>query len=110
MGAACVRIQDQNDEVCSVVRQPGHEFCAKPGQGERQSRDWKPPGKAAQPTDISINRTHGKSQDKFVAHPGIRIGSVFGQGESERIYLGELTFDLTTQAGSFGFACPAPFL
>jgi hypothetical protein len=26
MGAASVRIQDQNDEGCSIVRQPGHEL------------------------------------------------------------------------------------
>jgi hypothetical protein len=41
--------------------------------------------------------------------PVIRMVPVFGQGESEKIYFGELIFNLTEQAGSLGLACPAPF-
>jgi hypothetical protein len=35
--------------------------------------------------------------------------SVFGQEESESSYPAELIFNLTAQAGSLRFACPAPF-
>jgi hypothetical protein len=109
MGAASVRIRDQNDEVCSLVRQPGHQFWAKPSHCERQSRDENPTGKAAQLTDIFINRTNGKSQGKSAARLEIRMDPIFGQKKSESFYPGEMIFNLTVQAGSLGFACPAPF-
>ena len=95
MRAASVRMQVQGGGVCSLARQQGHRFQAKPRRRERQSRYEKPLDKAAQPIDISTNRTQRKSQDKSAAYPEVGMDSVFGGSKFFTTYAGETILNFT---------------